>query len=92
MNSTTYRLTVERVLHRDGELLDGAAAQGVPLPLRREQAQLLPLLLAQAVAVPTHQDLLIPERESKRTERKSERKKEIEKERERAREGRERKR
>ena len=36
---------------RDGHLLDGAASQGVPLPLSRKQPQLLLLVLTQAVAV-----------------------------------------
>ena len=35
----------------DGHLLDGAASQGVPLPLSRKQPQLLLLVLTQAVAV-----------------------------------------
>ena len=35
----------------DGHLLDGAAPEGVALPLSREQPQLLLLIFAQAVAV-----------------------------------------
>lgn len=36
----------------DRQLLDGASAQGLSLPLRREQPELLLLLVAEAVAVP----------------------------------------
>ena len=48
----TYTFARCRVSEGDGHLLDGAPAQGVPLPLGGEQPQLLLLVLGQAVAVP----------------------------------------
>lgn len=47
MNKTTYGVAG----HVSGQLPRRAPAQGLPLPLRREQSQLLPLLLGQSVAI-----------------------------------------
>ena len=53
----TYTFARRGVSEGDWHLLDGAPAQGVPLPLGREQPQLLLLVLGQAVAVPGEGEL-----------------------------------
>ena len=47
----TYSLTSDWILCGDGQLFDGAAAEGVAFTLGRKQPQLFLLLLSEAVAI-----------------------------------------